>query len=30
MIKFLLGMVVGIVVTIDLAIIIALGDDDDA
>lgn len=29
MIKFLLGMVVGIVVTIDLAIIMALGDDDD-
>ena len=29
MIKFIMGVLVGVVVTIDLAIIMALGDDDD-
>ena len=29
MIKFVLGMIVGAVVVIDVAIIMAMGDDDD-
>lgn len=29
MIKFVLGMIVGAVVIIDIAIVMAIGDDDD-